>query len=126
MHPDVAILDVQMPEKNGIRALHEIRRLSPTTRTLVLSMHKSSDFVRSAFEAGASGFVAKDSELADLVHVVCGIHAGETHLSPSISRLVLEEYLRRSGEDPASSVLSPYPYGGWCDTSTSMPSGIAA
>ena len=107
LYPDVAILDLQMPEKSGIQALEEIRRQSPSTRTLVLSMHKSSDYVRSAFAAGAAGFLAKDSELADLVQVVCGIHAGETHLSPTISRLVLEEYLRRSGEDPSTSVLTP-------------------
>ena len=107
LQPDVAVLDIQMPQVNGIQALREIQSRSPATRALILSMHKSNDYVRSAFESGASGFLVKEGELSDLVSVVCGIHAGETHLSPSISRLVLEEYLRRTGEDPAADVLSP-------------------
>ena len=107
LQPDVAVLDIQMPHLNGIQALREIRGRSPGTRALILSMHKSNDYVRAALESGASGFLVKEGELSDLVTVVCGIHAGETHLSPSISRLVLEEYLRRTGEDPTAGVLSP-------------------
>jgi two-component system response regulator NreC len=107
LSPDVTILDIVMPEVDGIQALQRIRAQQPEARVLILSMHTSSDYVRAAFEAGASGYVVKDSELSDLIPVVRAIDAGETYLSPTIARIVLDTIMRKTTAEPAAGLLSP-------------------
>lgn len=94
--PDVAILDVSLPQGSGIEVAHRLRALSPATRVLVLSMHATPDYVGQAFDAGAGGYVLKECAGEDLVAAVRAVAAGQRYLSEAIASRVLEDY--RPGE----------------------------
>ncbi|MBV8846035.1 MAG: response regulator transcription factor [Bryobacterales bacterium] len=99
LHPDLVIMDVAMPDLNGIEATRRIMETSPRTRILALSMHKDSVYVREVLRAGARGYLLKDSGDADLVAAVRAVAKGEGYLSPSVSESVLSDY-RRHVTDP--------------------------
>jgi len=99
LHPDVVVMDVAMPELNGIEATRRILETLPRTRVLALSMHKDAVYVREVLRAGARGYLLKDSDDADLVAAVRAVAKGEGYLSPSVSESVLSDY-RRHVTDP--------------------------
>jgi two-component system, NarL family, response regulator NreC len=90
--PDVVVMDVTMPELNGIEAARRIVKSCPRTRILALSMHKDSVYVREILRAGAHGYLLKDSSEADLLAAVRAVAAGKGWLSPEVSGAVLEDY----------------------------------
>jgi DNA-binding NarL/FixJ family response regulator len=94
LKPDVVVMDVAMPELNGIEATRRVASSSPHTRVLALSMHKDSVYVREILRAGARGYLLKDSVAADLVSAIRAIAAGEGYLSPAVSDAVLDDYRR--------------------------------
>ena len=94
LHPDVVVMDVAMPELNGIEATRRLIGSAPRTRVLALSMHKDSVYVREILRAGARGYLLKDSVAADLVSAVRAVAAGEGYLSPAVSDAVLDDYRR--------------------------------
>ena len=99
LHPDVVVMDVAMPELNGIEATRRIIDGAPRTRVLALSMHKDSVYVREVLRAGARGYLLKDSGDADLVAAVRAVAKGDGYLSPGVSDSVLLDY-RRHVTDP--------------------------
>ena len=105
LHPDVAVVDVAMPELNGIEATRRIGQISPRTRVLALSMHKDSVYVREILRAGARGYLLKDSGDADLVAAVRAVAKGDGYISPSVSDAVLSDY-RRHVSDPLDLLTS--------------------
>ncbi len=105
LHPDIAIIDVAMPELNGIEATRRLGEISPRTRVLALSMHKDSVYVREILRAGARGYLLKDSPEADLVAAVRAISKGEGYISPAVSDAVLSDY-RRHVTDPLDLLTS--------------------
>jgi two-component system, NarL family, response regulator NreC len=105
LHPDVAVVDVAMPELNGIEATRRIGNTSPRTRVLALSMHKDSMYVREILRAGARGYLLKDSGDADLVAAVRAVAKGDGYISPSVSDGVLSDY-RRHVSDPLDLLTS--------------------
>ena len=94
LKPDVVVMDVAMPELNGIEATRRMAENAPHARVLALSMHKDSVYVREILRAGARGYLLKDSVAADLVTAVRAIAAGEGYLSPAVSDAVLDDYRR--------------------------------
>ena len=94
LQPDVVVMDVAMPELNGIEATRRMAENAPHARVLALSMHKDSVYVREILRAGARGYLLKDSVAADLVSAVRAIAAGEGYLSPAVSDAVLDDYRR--------------------------------
>jgi len=94
LKPDVVVMDVAMPELNGIEATRRMADNAPHARVLALSMHKDSVYVREILRAGARGYLLKDSVAADLVSAVRAIAAGEGYLSPAVSDAVLDDYRR--------------------------------
>jgi DNA-binding NarL/FixJ family response regulator len=92
--PDVAILDIAMPQLNGIDATPQILRRSPSTRVLILSMHANEAYVTRALQAGAAGYLLKDSADTDLLSGVEAVAAGKSFFSPAVARVMLDDYVR--------------------------------
>jgi len=92
LQPDVIIMDVTMPELNGIEATRRIAEIVPRARVLALSMHRDSVYVREILRAGARGYLLKDSSEADLIAAVRAVSQGEGYLSPAVSEAVLSDY----------------------------------
>src|SRR5215469_9101113 len=105
LKPDVVVMDVAMPELNGIEATRRLADSSPRTRVLALSMHKDSVYVREILRAGARGYLLKDSIASDLLTAVRAVARGEGYLSPSVSDAVLDDY-RRHVTDPIDLLTS--------------------
>ncbi|HXM40268.1 MAG TPA: response regulator transcription factor [Bryobacteraceae bacterium] len=105
LQPDVIVMDVAMPELNGIEATRRVADVSPRTRVLALSMHKDSVYVREILRAGARGYLLKDSISSDLLAAVRAIARGEGYLSPGVSDAVLNDY-RRHVTDPIDLLTS--------------------
>ena len=92
LRPDVVVMDVAMPELNGIEATRRLTAENPHIRVVALSMHKDSVYVREILRAGARGYLLKDSVADDLVAAVRSVAGGEGYLSPAISNAVLDDY----------------------------------
>jgi two-component system response regulator NreC len=92
--PDVVIMDLGMPELNGVDATRAIRKDHPTTQVLILSMHSGEEYVRPAIRAGASGYLLKGSGLSDLVSAIEAVARGDAFFSPSIAKIVLHDSRR--------------------------------
>jgi two-component system response regulator NreC len=92
LQPDIIVMDVAMPELNGIEATRKITAGLPRTRILALSMHKDSVYVREILRAGARGYLLKDSIDSDLLSAVRAVAKGEGYLSPAVSEAVLSDY----------------------------------
>jgi DNA-binding NarL/FixJ family response regulator len=91
--PDVVLLDLSMPRMNGMDAIKEIKRASPSTRVLVLTVHKTEEYVLAALRAGADGYVLKEATAAELALGVRSVLQGHRYLSPQISATVIDGYL---------------------------------
>ena len=105
LRPDVVVMDVAMPELNGIEATRRLAETAPRTRVLALSMHKDSVYVREILRAGARGYLLKDAFDRDLLAAVRAVAAGEGYLSPAVSEAVLSDY-RKQVSDPLDLLTS--------------------
>ncbi|MCX6602274.1 MAG: response regulator transcription factor [Acidobacteria bacterium] len=105
LQPDVVVMDISMPDLNGIEGTRQICDELTGTKVLALSMHKDSVYVREILRAGARGYLVKDSEDDDLVRAIRSVHRGEAFLSPAISDAVLSDY-RRHVSNPVDLLTS--------------------
>jgi DNA-binding NarL/FixJ family response regulator len=96
LRPDVAILDIGMPQLNGIDATRQIVRKAPEVRVLILSMHSDETYVTRALNAGATGYILKDSAGKDLIRAVASVAEGRSFFSPQVSRVMLDDFVRRA------------------------------
>ena len=94
LKPDIVVMDVAMPELNGIEATRRLLGSLPHSRVIALSMHKDSVYVREVLRAGARGYLLKDSGAEDLVRAIRAVAGGESWLSPAVSNAVLDDYRR--------------------------------
>lgn len=92
--PDVAVLDISMPELNGLETARQIRKLSPRTEILILTMHDSEEIAREVLEIGARGYLLKSDADRELVAAVEALEKHKPYFTTSVSQLVLESYLR--------------------------------
>jgi DNA-binding NarL/FixJ family response regulator len=97
LKPDVAVMDVVMPELNGIEATQAIREQSPETRVVVLSMHATFEHVSRALQAGAHGYVFKESVGKELVDAVRAVAEGRHYLSQKIAGEMVDAYVGKHG-----------------------------
>jgi DNA-binding NarL/FixJ family response regulator len=93
LRPDIIILDIAMPLLNGIEAAKRIRKDSPKTKILILSMYSHEHYIHELLETGISGYLLKDSTGRDIISAIHAAMRDETFLSPSISKKVVETYL---------------------------------
>jgi DNA-binding NarL/FixJ family response regulator len=107
--PDILLLDVSMPGGGGIAALDEIRKASPATRILVLTMHEDPAYLRVALVSGASGFLLKHAAGRELVAAIRAVLQGRTYVDPTLAGVALHEALRpgQPSQETASDRLSP-------------------
>jgi len=100
--PDVVIMDIGMPGLNGVDCTRRIVKQCPGTRVVILSMHANEEYVGRALEAGAMGYLLKGAEPAELELVLKAVMRGETYLSPSIAKHLVQDYLihRRAKTPP--------------------------
>ena len=94
--PDVAVLDIAMPNLSGIEATERITSMLPETRIVILSMHSDESYVLRALKAGVKGYLLKDSAEGDLVEAIKAVHQGKAFFSPDISRMLVEDYRRET------------------------------
>jgi len=105
LKPDVVVMDVSMPELNGIEGTRQICAQLAQTKVLALSMHRDSVYVREILRAGARGYLLKESDDEDLLKAVRAVARGEAYLSPAISDAVLTDY-RRHVSNPVDLLTS--------------------
>jgi DNA-binding NarL/FixJ family response regulator len=94
-HPDVAVLDIGMPQLNGIEATRQIVSTAPATHVVILSMHADEGYVLKALKAGARAYILKNSAEADLIRAIRAVAEGKSFFSPVISKMLLEDYVRQ-------------------------------
>ncbi len=92
--PDVAVLDIGMPLLNGIEATRQIARRAPSVRILILSMHSDEAYITQALQAGAKGYLLKDSADSDLIRAVNDVSTGRSFFSPAVARVMLDDYVK--------------------------------
>lgn len=98
LQPDVAVLDVGMPVLNGIEATRQIVRHAPKVHVLILSMHSDEAYITRTLQAGAGGYLLKDSADTDLIHAVAAVAEGKSFFSPAAAKLMLDDYVRHLAE----------------------------
>lgn len=106
--PDIVIMDISMPNLNGIEATRQIVAELPRTRVIALSMHSDKRFVVEMFQAGAAGFLLKDCAYQELALAINTVAANQTYLSPEIAGIMIDDYVHRfpSSSTSPSSVLT--------------------
>ncbi|MBI3896667.1 MAG: response regulator transcription factor [Gammaproteobacteria bacterium] len=94
--PDVVLMDIAMPEMNGLDTAARLTKEFPGVRVIMLSMHAGEEYVMQALRAGASGYLLKDAATSELELAVRAVARGETYLTPTISKRVIDDYLMRT------------------------------
>jgi len=110
LKPDLLVMDIGMPNLNGIEAAHQITQANPGTAIVILSMHSDESYVLRALKAGAKGYLLKDSAESDLIRAVHAVAGGKSFFSPAVSKVLLDDYVRklqRSGAEDAYDLLTP-------------------
>lgn len=94
--PDLVLMDIAMPELNGLDATSRIVKASPATRVILLSMHANEEYLQQALQSGASGYLLKGAELAELELAIKTVSRGESYLTPAVAKYAIEAYREKS------------------------------
>ena len=94
LNADIVIMDISMPQLNGIEATTRIVRNNPKTGVVILSMHSDETYLLRALDAGARGYLLKDTADGDLIHAIHAVSAGKTYFSEAITKTLAEDYMR--------------------------------
>ena len=105
LNPDVAVLDIGMPLLNGIEATRQIVRRAPSVRVLILSMHSDQVYVTQAIQAGARGYLLKESAGAELLEAIATLAAGKSYFSQAVAQVVFDDYVKTLTEE---GITDPY------------------
>jgi two-component system, NarL family, response regulator NreC len=108
--PDVVVMDIAMPNLNGVEATRRMVSKQPTISVVILSMYSDESYVMRALEAGARAYLLKDSAVTDLIRAIEAVSQGKSFFSPKISRILAEEYiraLRQKGVADSYELLTP-------------------
>ena len=105
--PDVVLMDIAMPELNGLDATAHALRDRPQLKVIIVSMHATEAYVVEALRAGAAGYLLKDADAGELERAIRAVARGEHYLTPSVSHHVIERFLQAESSDQAAEALSP-------------------
>ena len=105
--PDVVVMDVSMPDLNGIEATMQIIESLPKTRVIALSMHSDKRFVMGMLRAGASGYLLKDCASQELANAIAQVAGGKKYLSPEITGVVIDDFLLGGSAEEVTTAASP-------------------
>jgi len=105
LQPDLLLIDLSMPKLNGIEAIREIKSRHPEIKIIVLTVHKSEEYISAALQAGANGYMLKDASQNELLLAIDYVINGKTFLSPSISDKVVDAFLNTDKKDKPAAVL---------------------
>jgi two-component system response regulator NreC len=94
LDPDVAVFDIGMPRLNGIEATRQIVKRAPAVKILILSMHSDEAYITQALQAGAKGYLLKDSADIDLIRGITDVAAGRSFFSPAVAKVMLDDYVK--------------------------------
>jgi DNA-binding NarL/FixJ family response regulator len=95
LKPDVLVLDIGMPRLNGVEATRQVTRHCPDVQVLILSMYADEPYVVQSLQAGARGYLLKDSADTELVRAVAAVATGKSYFSPAVAKVMLDDYVRR-------------------------------
>jgi two-component system response regulator DegU len=111
LHPDILVLDIRMPEMTGLEAAAKLSEVSPQTRAVILSMHDSEEYVLQALDAGAYGYLLKDTDKSEFVRALKQIHAGNKYFSGAVSNVLANRLLNNKASSfSAAPVVGEDPY----------------
>ncbi len=96
LQPDVVIMDISMPLLNGLEATRQIKEQRPEIKVIILTMHSDEEYVLQSLRLGVEGYLVKRTAPAELVTAIKAAYRGDSFLSPSISKTIIDEYLRQS------------------------------
>lgn len=94
--PDIILMDIAMRNLNGLEATRRIKKLFPHMKVLALTMYENEEWIFQILKSGASGYLIKDSAMTELISAIRAVNQGDSYLSPSISRKVINEYIRKA------------------------------
>jgi len=107
--PDILILDISLPDTNGIEITKRITAEYPETKVLILSMYTNEDFIFNSLKAGARGYLPKNTSREELLSAIHAIYEGDEFFADSISRIMLKSYVRKAKEDDLTPQRGPIP-----------------
>ncbi len=107
LHPDIMLMDIDMPQMNGLAATEALRRELPAIKVLILSMHSNTEHVLRIIQSGARGFVLKEAPTAELVRAIETVNAGEAYFSSDVARVALNKYVQGNGAAANTANLTP-------------------
>jgi two-component system, NarL family, response regulator DegU len=93
LHPDILILDIRMPEMTGLEAAAKLKQVAPDTKAVILSMHDSEEYVLEALNAGAYGYLLKDTDKPEFLKALRQVHAGNKYFSGAVSNVLANRLL---------------------------------
>jgi DNA-binding NarL/FixJ family response regulator len=105
--PNIVLMDIAMPELNGLEAIRQLSKEFPRIQGIILSMYADEEHVSRALQAGAAGYLVKGAALAELELAIRSVARGQTYLSPGVSKPVIREYLRRTSSNATAESLTP-------------------
>lgn len=106
LEPDVVLMDIAMPDMSGLEATRRICKEFPKTKVIALTQHDDKEFVFPIIEAGASGFISKVAASSDLTSGIRSVFQGDSYLSPTVARVLVEDYQHKGSRDPYSQLTA--------------------
>lgn len=106
LEPDVVLMDISMPGLNGLEATRQIKKQLPHVKILILTAHDNEEYVLEVIQSGANGYLLKNCAAEDLYNAILSIHSGHAFFSPSVSRILVDDYLKSTKSDGSGTTPS--------------------